>query len=78
MHGGRRHAGRVVVVVLLVMRLLMRTFHGGMTRRVIGLLVVVEMRSIMVVFLVGHVCALLKGMEMLKRCQTRWLIVLTM
>lgn len=64
--------------MLLVMRLLMEMFMGRMTRRVVcmfvlGMLVfaVVKMRSVMVILVVVHGRALLKGMEMLKTCQTR-------
>lgn len=62
---------------LLSMRLLMGWFLGCVTRRTMGLLVVMEVHSIIVVLVVVHWCALLKGMGMLKRCQTRWFIMLT-
>jgi hypothetical protein len=62
---------------MLVMRLLMGKFMG-MTRRVMGMFVVsmlvfvvVKMRDVMLVLVLVHGRALLKGMEMLKTCQLR-------
>ena len=79
----------MVVVVVFVMRLLMGMVMGGMTRRVVisrfvlsafvlvVVMVLVGMRKIIVVFMVVHGLALLKRMEMLKRCQTRlWRFIL--
>lgn len=68
----------MVVVVRLSMRLLMGLcVGGGITRRVTALLVAVEIRSSMVVLVVVCWRALLKGMHVLKRCQTRWFVMLT-
>jgi len=71
------------MVVVLLMRLLMGLFAGMMTPMVMGMLVVVVLRGItrmfvvVVVVLVLRGRAMAKGMKMLKRCQTRWFIMLT-
>jgi hypothetical protein len=67
-----------MVVVLRAMRLLMGRIGGGLTRRVMGVLVLTGMRSIMGMLVVMHGRAWLEGVKMLKRCQTRWFIMLTM
>ena len=67
-----------MIVVVLLMRLLMGLFAGIMTPMVMRMLVVVMrriMRTIVVVVLRGPAVA--KGRKMLKRCQTRWFIMLT-